>query len=78
MTDDERDPGTVPHPAAPEQTEHGFDEGLRQTPREEVVGRFDEGEAEHDDGEKRHRGRFDDRDAEPAEEGSFDESEPPS
>lgn len=48
------------HPAAPEQIEHGFDEGLGQRPRpprKRRVGRFSEG-IESDPDAARERGRF--------------------
>ena len=48
------------HPAAPEQIEHGFDEGLGQRPRppkQRRVGQFSEG-IESDPDAPRERGRF--------------------
>lgn len=48
------------HPAAPEQVEHGFDEGLGRRPRpkkQRRVGRFSEG-VEHDPDSALERGRF--------------------
>jgi hypothetical protein len=48
------------HPAAPEQVEHGFDEGAGKRPRTPAkrrVGRFSEG-VEHDPEAPLRRGRF--------------------
>ena len=48
------------HPAAPEQVEHGFDEGVGRRPRRpdrRRVGRFSEGIESRPDAERR-RGRF--------------------
>jgi hypothetical protein len=48
------------HPAAPEQVEHGFDEGVGKRPRppsKRRVGRFSEG-VEHDSEAPLRRGRF--------------------
>lgn len=48
------------HPAAPEQVEHGFDEGMGVRPRppaQRHVGRFSEG-LEHETETPRRRGRF--------------------
>jgi hypothetical protein len=46
------------HPAAPEQTEHGFDEGVGRRPRSPAqrrVGRFSDGIARDDRERKRRR-----------------------
>jgi hypothetical protein len=50
------------HPAAPEQVEHGFDEGVGRRPRppeQRRVGRFSQGIESEPDGPGR-RGRFSD------------------
>jgi len=50
------------HPAAPEQVEHGFDEGIGRRPRspeQRRIGRFSDG-IERDPDDPKHRGRFSD------------------